>query len=78
MNKSEAGRRGWLALQARLLAEHKDISIYMATIGKAGAARFFALYELQPVELSRFAIVRKSDGAIINYMDGNPFAKEQS
>lgn len=69
MNKAECGRLGGLA------TARKYGSAYMAAIGRRGAARFFARYELQPVELTRFAIVRKSDGIVVNYLDGNPFAK---
>lgn len=72
MNKAEAGRLGGLA------TARKYGPAYMAAIGRRGAARFFARYELQPVELTRFAIVRKSDGKVVNYLDGNPFAKVQS
>lgn len=72
MTKAEAGRLGGLA------TVRKYGPAYMAAIGRRGAARFFARYELQPSGTSRFAIVRKLDGKIVNYLDGNPFAKVQS
>lgn len=70
MTKSEAGRLGWLALQARIIREQGDISDYFRNLGKRGAARWYELYEWQPCNLNDFAIVRKSDGVVINTTSG--------
>lgn len=48
---------------------------HMAAIGKRGAAVFWRRYKLAPVGTSQFAIVRRADGAVVNFLDGAPWVR---
>lgn len=62
----ERARKGGRGVVKALGVEH------MRKIGQAGAQRFYTLYEWQPIATSQFALVRKSDHAIIAFSDGSP------
>jgi hypothetical protein len=65
--RAAAGRRGGLATLAKHGLEH------FREIGKKGARAFWLKYELLPVGLSQFAIVRRDSCEIVAYLDGKPF-----
>lgn len=44
---------------------------YFSRLGKRGAKRFYQLYYLMPVDLNRFAIMRKEDNSFVNYLGYN-------
>ena len=64
--KRQAGQLGGRATVARHGREH------MQAIGKRGAAELWRRYELRPAGLSDFALIRKSDGALVAYLSGAP------
>lgn len=41
---------------------------YFSRLGQKGAKRFYQLYYLMPVDLNRFAIMRKEDNTFVNYL----------
>ncbi len=43
---------------------------YMRQLGKWGAHVMHSLYDLKPVDLNDFALVRKENGKIIAYLSG--------
>ena len=43
---------------------------YMADIGRLGAQAFHRKYRLHPVGISRYAIVDRISGNIVNFLDG--------
>ena len=63
--KVKAGRLGGLSTARKYGPE------YMAQIGRRGAIAFHKRYRLAPAGLTRFAIVRRDNGKIINYLDGD-------
>lgn len=44
-------------------------SAYMSKIGRAGAVAFWKKYTVQPVQLTRFAIVNRETGEIVRIMN---------
>lgn len=66
MTKQEAGKLGGLATVARHGRE------YMAQLGKAGAAAFWAKYTLIPCQQANWAIVDRTTGTVkaLTYWDG--------
>lgn len=59
MTKQQAGRKGGRVTVQRHGREH------MQHIGKRGAQVTRARYSIKPVNQSQYAMVRKSDGAIV-------------
>lgn len=45
---------------------------HMAAIGRRGAAKFWKLYRLTPAGTSGWAIVRRSDGRVVNTVGSVP------
>lgn len=64
--KARAGRLGGLATVQRYGRAH------MASIDRRGAEGLWKRYELRPAGTSDFALVRKSDGAVVAFLSGRP------
>ena len=64
MTKAQAGRKGGQTTARRYGRN------YMSEIGKRGAIAFWKLYKLSPIGLSDFAIVKRTTGEIIGYVNG--------
>ena len=67
LSKRECGRRGGQATAARHGREH------MQQIGRRGAATFWRRYAMKPAGVSGWAIIRRADGQVINFIGGRPF-----
>lgn len=62
MTKKDAGKKGGLSTVQKYGVE------YMRRIGKKGAARMHELYELQPVNLTQFAIIHRATGKVVAFI----------
>jgi len=51
-----------------LTCKQKYGTNYFSQLGKKGARKFYQLYYLRPIELSKFGIFRKSDNSFVNYL----------
>lgn len=69
MNAAQRAARASKGGQALVLKRGIE---HMRKIGRAGAATFYKRYEWQPAGLTQFALVRKSDHAIMAFSDGAP------
>lgn len=71
-------RRGDMAVMAskggRACAK-KHGSAHMSKIGQCGAKTFYQRYKFTPAGTSAFAIVRRSDGAVVNFVGSLPGRK---
>lgn len=61
--KAEAGRMGGLATAARHGVEH------MREIGRRGAIAFHARYTLRPEGTNQLAVVNRTTGAVVGYIN---------
>lgn len=63
--KVKAGRKGGKTTARKYGKE------YMQALGRRGALAFHAKYKLQPAEMNNFAIVSRTTGEIVGYLNGN-------
>lgn len=70
--RRERARKGGLGLVKAHGVEH------MSAIGCKGAQVFYTRYYWTPAGTSQFALIRKSDHAVIAFSDGSPVTRRET